>query len=138
MKRILFIFFILTQIQAVSVFAQTVHVTKTGSKYHSSGCQYLSRSDFSVELSKAKQQGFTACSRCNPPRASSGYSGNTTPRPSSEPAKSSNSKSKSSKSNNENNSSSQTEQCSATTKAGTKCTRETKSPNGKCWQHGGK
>jgi hypothetical protein len=28
-------------------------------------------------------------------------------------------------------------QCSAITKKGTRCTRMTKSPNGKCWQHGG-
>lgn len=133
MKRILFVLSILLQVQAVSVFAQTVHVTKTGSKYHSAGCQYLSHSDFSVELMKAKQQGLTACSRCNPSKTSSGSNNEATPRSSSKSAK----PSKPDQSNNENNTSSP-EQCSAITKAGTKCTRETKSPNGKCWQHGGR
>ena len=47
---------------------QTVYVTKTGNKYHSSGCSYLSKSCIPMELSKAKNSGYTPCSRCNPPR----------------------------------------------------------------------
>ena len=42
----------------------TVYVTKTGSKYHKSGCQYLSQSKIAISLSKAKSSGYSACSRC--------------------------------------------------------------------------
>nr|DAG76566.1 MAG TPA: Fibronectin type 3 domain-containing protein [Caudoviricetes sp.] len=43
---------------------QTVYITDTGSKYHSYGCQYLRYSCYSISKSKAKAQGYTACSRC--------------------------------------------------------------------------
>ncbi|MFC1489813.1 DNA/RNA non-specific endonuclease [Candidatus Latescibacterota bacterium] len=46
----------------------TVYVTNTGSKYHLSGCRYLSQSKISISLSNAKAQGYTPCSVCNPPR----------------------------------------------------------------------
>ena len=45
----------------------TVHITKTGEKYHSAGCQYLKKSDIEVTLSEAKARGLTPCSKCNPP-----------------------------------------------------------------------
>ncbi len=45
-----------------------VHITETGSKYHSAGCRYLSKSDIVTTLAKAKASGFTPCSKCNPPR----------------------------------------------------------------------
>jgi|GEM_PF-3595541 len=41
-----------------------VHITKTGSKYHRAGCQYLSKSDIEISLESAKAQGYTACSKC--------------------------------------------------------------------------
>lgn len=44
----------------------TVYITATGSKYHSAGCQYLKKSCYSISLSDAIAQGYTACSRCNP------------------------------------------------------------------------
>lgn len=44
-----------------------VYVTDSGSKYHSSGCQYLSRSKNSITLEEAVEEGFSPCSRCNPP-----------------------------------------------------------------------
>lgn len=43
---------------------ETVHITNTGNKYHSSGCQYLQKSDITISLSDAKSQGYTACSKC--------------------------------------------------------------------------
>lgn len=46
----------------------TVHITDTGSKYHSAGCQYLAKSDHEVSLETAISMGLTPCSRCNPPR----------------------------------------------------------------------
>jgi len=36
-----------------------VHITKTGEKYHSAGCQYLRKSDIEVTLSEAKARGLT-------------------------------------------------------------------------------
>ena len=45
----------------------TVYVTATGSKYHNEGCRYLKRSCYSISLQDAVDQGYTACSVCNPP-----------------------------------------------------------------------
>lgn len=45
----------------------TVYITATGSKYHRSGCSYLKKSSIPISLSSAKAQGYTPCSRCNPP-----------------------------------------------------------------------
>ena len=45
----------------------TVYKTNTGSKYHTSGCSYLSKSKIAISLSDAKAEGLTPCSRCNPP-----------------------------------------------------------------------
>jgi len=47
--------------------AETVYVTRTGSKYHRSGCQYLRRSRMPVSLKEAKQS-YDPCSVCRPPR----------------------------------------------------------------------
>lgn len=44
----------------------TVYITKTGSKYHSSGCRYLSKSKIPISKSDAKARGYTACSVCRP------------------------------------------------------------------------
>ncbi len=45
----------------------TVYITKTGSKYHRDGCQYLRQSQIPVSLEDAKREGYGPCSRCNPP-----------------------------------------------------------------------
>ncbi|PXV88425.1 DNA/RNA non-specific endonuclease [Lachnotalea glycerini] len=45
-----------------------VHITNTGKKYHSAGCQYLSKSDIITTLDKAKASGLEPCSKCNPPQ----------------------------------------------------------------------
>ena len=44
----------------------TVYVTKTGEKYHTSGCQYLRKSKISISLQDAVSSGYEPCSRCNP------------------------------------------------------------------------
>lgn len=44
----------------------TVYITKTGSKYHRSGCRYLSKSQISIDKNDAISQGYSACSVCNP------------------------------------------------------------------------
>lgn len=45
----------------------TVHVTKTGNKYHMAGCSYLNKSDIPINIIQAVNQGYSPCSRCNPP-----------------------------------------------------------------------
>lgn len=45
-----------------------VHITKTGKKYHSAGCDSLSKSDIIVTLEQAKAKGLGPCSKCNPPQ----------------------------------------------------------------------
>jgi len=44
----------------------TVHITRTGKKYHREGCRYLSKSDIPIDLATAKARGYTPCSVCNP------------------------------------------------------------------------
>jgi endonuclease YncB( thermonuclease family) len=46
---------------------ETVYVTRTGSKYHRSSCQYLRRSRIPVSLKEAKQS-YNPCSVCRPPQ----------------------------------------------------------------------
>lgn len=41
-----------------------VYVTKTGKKYHKSGCSYLKKSKIEMTLSNATSSGYTPCSRC--------------------------------------------------------------------------
>lgn len=45
-----------------------LHITNSGSKYHSAGCQYLKKSDIEVTLDDAKARGLTPCSKCRPPQ----------------------------------------------------------------------
>jgi len=45
-----------------------VYKTETGSKYHSDGCSYLSKSRIPISLADAKAEGLTPCSKCNPPQ----------------------------------------------------------------------
>ncbi len=44
-----------------------VYITKTGEKYHTSTCSYLKKSKIPISLSDAIRQGYTPCSRCDPP-----------------------------------------------------------------------
>lgn len=46
----------------------TVHITKTGAKYHRYGCQYLKKSCIPVTLAQAKAWGYTPCKVCKPPK----------------------------------------------------------------------
>jgi len=44
-----------------------VYITKTGKKYHTSDCRYLSKSKISITLKEALEKGYTPCSVCDPP-----------------------------------------------------------------------
>jgi hypothetical protein len=46
----------------------TVYITKTGQKYHKSGCQYLRQSRIPIDLDDAVAEGYTPCSKCKPPK----------------------------------------------------------------------
>ena len=44
----------------------TVYITRTGSKYHRDGCQYLRSSKIEIDKKEAIENGYTACSKCKP------------------------------------------------------------------------
>lgn len=44
----------------------TVYITKSGSKYHSAGCRYLSKSMIPIAITDAVARGYGACSVCGP------------------------------------------------------------------------
>lgn len=90
---------------------QTVFVTNTGAKYHRDGCQYLRHSKIAIHIDSASGSGYSPCSVCKP------VSSGTIQRSVSD------------------RSPSGSVQCSAKTKSGTRCSRQTKEPNGRCWQH---
>jgi endonuclease YncB( thermonuclease family) len=46
--------------------SETVYITKSGSKYHSAGCQYLRKSKIPTSKKDAKARGYGPCSRCKP------------------------------------------------------------------------
>ncbi|MDO4491388.1 MAG: LapB repeat-containing protein [Lachnospiraceae bacterium] len=52
------------QTRAMASTGQTVYITRTGSKYHRGGCQYLRDSCIETSLSDAQAMGLTPCSRC--------------------------------------------------------------------------
>lgn len=46
----------------------TVYTTRTGGKYHRSGCPSLRRSREATTLREAKAMGYEPCRRCRPPQ----------------------------------------------------------------------
>jgi endonuclease YncB( thermonuclease family) len=46
---------------------ETVYVTRTGSKYHRAGCQYLRHSQIPISLNDARRR-YEPCSVCKPPQ----------------------------------------------------------------------
>jgi len=76
MKRLVVIVIIL--IAAVNLSAQTVYITKSGTKYHKSDCRYLSQSKIAVDLKEAVDRGYTPCSVCRPPIKSKANNGENT------------------------------------------------------------
>jgi len=45
----------------------TVYITRTGKKYHTGDCRYLSKSKIPITLKEAIERGYTPCSVCGPP-----------------------------------------------------------------------
>jgi hypothetical protein len=98
-------------------YGQTVYITNTGTKYHRSSCQYLSKSKIAMQVDSASQAGYTTCSVCKP--AANSNTGTTDQLVQPDPQ----------------TKSATTVQCSAKTKAGNRCSHMTKEANGRCWQH---
>ena len=40
------------------------YITKSGKKYHKSGCRHLRKSKIKISISKAEQKGYSACGNC--------------------------------------------------------------------------
>lgn len=70
--------FALILFATVSLQAQTVYITKTGSKYHTGSCRYLSRSKIPISLEDAMKR-YGPCSVCNPPTSLTKAQPNTNP-----------------------------------------------------------
>ena len=45
---------------------RTVYITRTGKKYHSGGCQHLSKSKIPIDYDDARAQGYGPCGTCKP------------------------------------------------------------------------
>jgi hypothetical protein len=130
MKKKLFFLTVVISLLFSNVFSQTVYITKTGAKYHTSTCRYLSKSSYAINLSDAISKGYDACKVCKPSsiETTTHLSNQTLKKTQEEEVRID---------NNSANKVIQSAQCAATTKKGNRCKRSTKSPNGYCWQHGG-
>lgn len=119
--------------------AQTVFITRTGAKYHTGDCRYLHSSKIPISLKEAGERGYTACSVCRPRSLSTeqntardaddtGASQGSSTESYNRPAETSGTTYK-------QNTSSSSSQCSATTKAGSRCKRAASGGSDRCWQH---
>lgn len=45
-----------------------IYVTRTGTKYHRAGCEYLAKSMIPISLKEAKKRGYEPCKVCDPPK----------------------------------------------------------------------
>lgn len=129
--KIAILYILLIACTASSSEAQTVYITKTGKKYHRGSCQYLRKSQFAIAMTEAVGRGYTACSVCEPgtPATEKKTTPNTTPKQKSTETQQEKSVIPTEKKEGKS------VQCSATTKAGTRCKRTTTNANGKCYQH---
>ncbi len=112
-------FLIFASLPAEETSKQPVYVTQTGKKYHRNGYRYLEKSRIPKDLKAALAEGYTACSRCGPPRGNSDESAT----PSRDTAKT------------ESKSSRVSQRCVATTKKGAQCKRKASAGSAHCWQH---
>jgi len=125
MKRQLLLFFSILLFCSINVIAQTVYVTRTGSKYHNDGCRYLSQSKIAIDLTDAISKGYGPCSVCKPPTQPTKTS------------KASQQTEKNETSTNQQKSETTSTQCAAITQAGIRCTRKAEPGSIYCWQHQG-
>ena len=130
--KVFFLYVILIACATQSTEAQTVYITKTGSKYHRGSCQYLRKSKIPIIIKDAIDRGYEACSVCEPGGLSKEQKTSPAANPNQKtPNVSDNTKSPSTQQSKESTS----QQCTGTTKAGTRCKRMTTNANGRCYQH---
>ena len=122
------------QVTEQAIGADTVYITKAGSKYHRLGCTSLRMSKIEKSLLEAVNAGYLPCRICNPPIIIGTKSSLVSSESKSAAANTSFSSSTSSSSY--RNSSSGGGQCQATTKKGSRCKRKAKAGSNYCWQHG--
>jgi len=109
--------------------AQTVYITKTGEKYHTGSCRYLSQSKIAIELKDAIDQNYEPCKVCRPTQDITANTIKNTGLDEKEDPEIALTRNATSRN-------AESKQCTATTQKGTRCKRMTTSANGKCWQHG--
>ena len=140
MKKIQFIFlWCLLFIACTASEAQTVYITRTGAKYHAGDCRYLHSSKIPIALKEARDRGYTACSVCRPGVIDSNddetaqdiTAGSSDQPPAAAPAASGTAVKQTTTTTTSTSSSGQ---CTAITKAGSRCKRSA-SGGGRCWQH---
>jgi len=112
-------------VSSFNTIAQTVYITKTGSKYHNDGCRYLSQSKISIDLVTAISKGYGACSVCKPSTHATSNTKSLTTTETKVETKQELNTSKTVTS----------QQCVAITKAGTRCSRKSELGSIYCWQH---
>lgn len=100
--------------------AQTVYVTKSGTKYHTSICSNLSGSKSEISLLEAQRKGYSPCKRCMPTSETKSFYNI---------ALGSNQSSLHSKSTANKG------QCQARTKKGKQCKRKAVKGSNYCYQH---
>lgn len=121
--------FILGAFQATAQTESKVYITKTGAKYHRSSCHYA-QTGWEATLTEAKERKLTACLVCKP-----GGGGATTPANSS--STETNSLRSTTPSSSKPAATTSSSQFSATTKAGSRCSRKASAGSSYCWQHAG-
>lgn len=120
MKSLKLFLFIGALFLVSNISAQSVYITKTGTKYHKNTCHHLKYSKQEVTLDKALKLGLTACSVCKPTVGNGGGSDATSSKTNFQPS---------------TIKSTAATQCTGTTKSGARCKRMVKSGNGRCYQH---
>ena len=95
--------------------AQKVYITKSGTKYHNADCKHLSKSKIEIDLQKAIDKGYTACSRYSDIKSqTSTVKKDSTNKPKSE---------------------NYSTYCKGTTQEGKACKRKASKDSNYCWQH---
>jgi hypothetical protein len=110
-----YLFLISFLLLSITVSAQKVYITKSGTKYHNADCKHLKKSRIEIDLQKAMDKGYTACSRYSDIKST-----NTTVK-----------KDSLTKPKLENNS----VFCKGTTQEGKACKRKASKDSNYCWQH---
>jgi hypothetical protein len=106
--------------------AEKVCITKTGTKYHRCNCRYVANSSHEISLEEALKRDYAPCSVCKPEVTGEeteviNLEDNSVDQPKSDQST--------------KRSKSAVVQCTALTKAGSRCKRNATTGSSRCWQH---